>query len=94
MPYDGSTAQKLTIENPPAPLVGNWVQDQWLLVCTAWLWRGFVALPSQRLLPLPLLMFQTMGGVQIVLPMCLDGQRDRCAAVHDTPKRRRACKSR
>lgn len=69
--YDGSAAQKLTIENPPAPLVvtgaGSMVAGVYG-VAVAWLRGSTESAPSS-------IAFRDVpddGGVQVTPPMCLD----------------------
>ena len=69
--YDGSTAQRLTIENPPAPLVvtgsGSMVAGVYG-VAVAWLRGSTESAPSA-------IAFTDVpddGGVQVNPPMCLD----------------------
>lgn len=69
--YDGSTAQRLTIENPPAPLVvtgsGSMVAGVYG-VAVAWLRGSTESAPSA-------IAFTDVpddGGVKVTPPMCLD----------------------
>lgn len=69
--YDGSTAQKLTIENPPAPLVvtgsGSMVAGVYG-VAMAWLRGSTESAPSA----IAFADVSDSGSMQIILPMCLD----------------------
>ena len=71
LPYDGSTAQKLTIENPPAPLVvtgsGSMVAGVYG-VAMAWLRGSTESAPSA----IAFADISDSGSMQIILPMCLD----------------------